>query len=525
MLGMSAAEAAAAPAATPAAPVAPVAGAGGLHENLPKRTMIGGGLGGVGMPAAPAAGPAPAAGGAGGRTMLGVPLATSPSVPPEGSLEPQISGRTPPGAFESSDDAAASLRSSRSEIDTAMSLPRSASRPLWVFALLGVLALGILAFVVVRMRAGGGHGDGHGDVSAKIVTIDTGEALLFEVPSAPAGSKVRFGGQEKALSAGRATFALAADSLRVGDNVVLADVVYPSGETEPARITLAVNYRIWVDTAALRDDKSSVDVIVTALPGTKVTLDGQDVKLDAEGRANRSYALDVSTDAKGGVIDHVVHYRVQPTTGETVVDELHTQIPVAMLEVDRPGRALVTDRESIEVAGAVGKDTKVSIDGTSVPIKDGRFLYRFPLPKPEAYKPRVVATAAGKAPMGVTLDIRRVRSLEEAAEEFVADRELTFAKIAPNPAIYKGQKIAIEGRVYATDPHGADSVIQIFARPCPSTQRCSVWVIDPAATEVAVDSWVRVLGTVEGEQQFRSEKNDIVTVPKIRASFVLSAKP
>ena len=49
-----------------------------------------------------------------------------------------------------------------------------------------------------------------------------GESLLFEVPRAPEGSKLRFGGQEQTLQAGKATFPLAADSLRVGDKVVLA---------------------------------------------------------------------------------------------------------------------------------------------------------------------------------------------------------------------------------------------------------------------------------------------------------------
>jgi hypothetical protein len=50
-------------------------------------------------------------------------------------------------------------------------------------------------------------------------------------------------------------------------------------------------------------------------------------------------------------------------------------------------------------------------------------------------------------------------------------------------------------------------------------------VVDPQGNDVSVDSWVRVLGTVDGEQQFRSEKNEIVTVPKIVAHFVLPAKP
>jgi hypothetical protein len=49
--------------------------------------------------------------------------------------------------------------------------------------------------------------------------------------------------------------------------------------------------------------------------------------------------------------------------------------------------------------------------------------------------------------------------------------------------------------------------------------------VDPQGTEVSVDKFVRVLGIVDGEQQFRSEKNEIVTVPKIIARFVLPAKP
>jgi uncharacterized membrane protein YcgQ (UPF0703/DUF1980 family) len=125
----------------------------------------------------------------------------------------------------------------------------------------------------------------------------------------------------------------------------------------------------------------------------------------------------------------------------------------------------------------------------------------------------------------VSLQIRRVESLAQAAAEFQASPDLTYAKVAPNPSIYRGQKISIEGRVYAVDAHAGASVIQMFARPCPSSQRCSVWVENPAGGEATVDSWIRVLGTVEGEQQFRSEKNDVVTVPKIRASFVLPAKP
>ena len=476
---------------------------------------------GIGLPAAAPSG-APKS--VQGRTMLGVPLSSLSPLPPAAETDPAVAAnggqtRATGSAWEPD---ARSTRSSEAGPERMSAAPGGgAARSRVALVLAGLALLSLVAMVYVRFSGRAKSAD----VSARIQTNQQGESLLFEVPHAAEGSKLRFGGQEQPLVAGRATFPLASDSLRVGDNIVLADVISPNGETASARIVLAVFYRIWVDTSALRADRPSLDVVVTAIPGTKVTLEGQEVQLDAQGRATKTYPLDVVHSGKGGVIDHVVHYRMQPPKGETVVDELHTRIPVAMMQIDRPGPDIVTDRESVEIAGAVGRDTQVSIDGTQVPVKDGRFLHRLALPRPGDYKPRVIATAAGKAPLGVTLSIKRVRDIAQAAREFTFDKSLSYAKIAPNPTIYKGQNIAIEGRVYAVDARSGSSVLQMLARPCPSTQRCSLWVVDPQAAEVSVDRWVRVLGVVDGEQQFRSEKNEIVTVPKIIARFVLPSKP
>jgi hypothetical protein len=210
--------------------------------------------------------------------------------------------------------------------------------------------------------------------------------------------------------------------------------------------------------------------------------------------------------------------------GEPIVDELPARIPVALMQIDRPGTDLVTEADSVELAGALGRETSVSIDGKPISVKDGRFAVRLPLTRIGEYKPRVTASATGKLPYTIALNIKRVRDIEQIAREVTVDKSLNYAKIAANPASFRGQSIAIEGRVYAVDTRAGSSVIQMLARPCPSAQHCSLWVVDPQASEVSVDRYVRVVGVVDGEQQFRSEKNEIVTVPKIIARFILPAK-
>jgi hypothetical protein len=254
-----------------------------------------------------------------------------------------------------------------------------------------------------------------------------------------------------------------------------------------------------------------------------VWLDGQPVALDAQGRAVRSDPLQLG--AASGRVEHVVHYRVQPPSGETSVGELRTSIPVTTMEIDKPGAEVITDRDSVEIAGAVDKGATVTVDGQPVPVEGGRFLHRFPLPQAGSYEPKVVASSEGKAPHVAALKIERVTDLAAAARGFAVDPQLTYAKVAQNPSIYRGQRMAFEGRVYNVSVEAGRSALQMLVRECPAGQRCPLWVSYHAATDFTVDSWVRVLGTVQGEQQFRSETDQVKVVPKVEAAFLLPAKP
>ena len=136
-----------------------------------------------------------------------------------------------------------------------------------------------------------------------------------------------------------------------------------------------------------------------------------------------------------------------------------------------------------------------------------------------------IISSPAPTPHAQKLAITRVPDLAVAAKDFAYDASLTYAKIAQNPAIYRGQRVAVEGRVYNVNVEGGRSALQMLVRECPAGERCPLWVGYHAATEFTIDSWVRVLGVVEGQQQFRSETDEIKVVPKVEATFLLPAKP
>jgi hypothetical protein len=398
---------------------------------------------------------------------------------------------------------------------TAPAPKRGSSWP--AFALFGLLLVtaGVLGYLAL--------GDKAPDVRVHVVSEAGRDSLEFEVPGAQPGTRIRFGGQEQALVAGRARFALAADAIRVGENVVLFDLVTLDGEVDPGRIGLQVDYRATLDTGPLRAGKAAIDVVVAARPGTKILLDGKPIMLDKDGRAVRSDPIDLGNGS--GSIEHVVRYRVEPPGAEAVVGELRATLALTSLSIDRPGAELVTDRDTVEIAGEVEAGASVTIDGRKVEVRGNRFLDRFPLPKVGEYQPAIVAMAEGKAPRAIKIKVRRVSDLAKAAASFKVDPALSYAKIAQNPSIYRGQRVAMEGRVYNVSVDAGHSALQILVRQCPKGQRCPLWVSYPTATELTTDSWVRVLGTLQGEQQFRSETNELRSVPKVVAAFLLPIKP
>ncbi len=386
-----------------------------------------------------------------------------------------------------------------------------------------VLALGL----VITLIGGGALAwalmDGGSGLHVSVTHGEEGEQLEIEVPGAEPGTRVRFHGEERALEAGIARFELSADDLRLGDNELAVDVVGPDGDVDSHTVSLALEMRIRADVGALSAVPPAIDVIVEAPPGSQVQLDGEALELDERGRGQRRYPIDGTEASAEGMVEHLVRYVVHPPEGETAQGELRTRIPLTTLQLDRPGAQVVTDQASVEVAGAVAPGTTVTVGGADVAVQMGRFVHTHAIEGLGESTLEVIARAPGRAPNVSRIAIRRVEDLEAEAASFAHNAELTYARIAQNPTTYRGQRVRFEGLVYNVEVSRGRSVLQILAEDCPAGERCPLWITYPAATDAENRSRVVVLGTVAGEQQFRSQSGQIRTVPRVDATFVLPA--
>jgi hypothetical protein len=455
------------------------------------------------------------------RTMLGVSAPVAAAVKAaqaSGAVEGGVPAFSSPAAGASSGATQdPSLITGDVSIAGLPSPHRRGRGPLIAVLVIGVLLIvGVIAAVMTMQL-----GRSASPLRVGVAQTEAGEVLEVEVPSATPGAHVRFGGADVALEAGRARFPLSAQSLHVGPNPLTIDVVAPSGVAETHHVTLTLELRVRADLSTLAAAAPAITVQVEALPGSTAMLDGQALALDAQGRGTRAYPIADLTPGADGHVQHVVRWQVQPPSGQAAEGTLTTRVPLASIQIDRPGAEVVTDRDRIEIAGAVAPQSTVTIDGAPVAVTEGRFLHPYPLPQVGSFTPRIVASAPGRAPATRTITIRRVADLAQEAAGFEHDRTLTYARIAQGPAQFQGQRVAFEGRVYNVDVQNGRSVLQLLVRDCPAGQRCPLWVTYPAATDVTVESWVRVLGVVAGEQQFRSESGQVRTVPRVDASYVL----
>lgn len=403
--------------------------------------------------------------------------------------------------------------------DSVAPVPRG-NRARW---LVGVALLSLVAGSILYMS----QNTSTGDVEITVENGDEGELMQFRVKNAVEGDQVEFGGQTRALENGVVRFPLAPESIEMGDNEVLAQVIHVDGSRDEIRASLHVDYRLRLDTSPLGSPTPGIDFLVSAAPGTRVQLDGQDIALDDKGRATQRQPVEAVVAGSATTWEHRVHYRLDLPQGSPshVEGELHTTLPVTLLRVNSPGIMAIVDTESIQLAGVVDPGAELTINGSRVEVgSGGQFSYALPLATMGRHEASLVASAAGRAPATTSIEVTRVEDLSKAALTFVPEKKLSYKDVATQTEAFKGQRVDFTGRVFNVKVEAGHGVLQMLVRDCDKGQMCSLWVTLAATTAIEVDSWVRVLGTLEGEQQFRSQSDEIVVVPRVHALFVLPVK-
>jgi hypothetical protein len=388
-------------------------------------------------------------------------------------------------------------------------------------ALAFVAALALIGVAVLAYRAFASGSN----LEASVVQSEQGEVLQIGVPGAREGTRVRFHGLERPLEAGRAHFPLRAEDLSIGPNELSVDVLEPGGAVRSESVELELQVRVRADLGPLSGNPPGFEVVIEAPAGSTARLDDEQVELDPSGRGTRRFPIEPARVNAQNVFERSVRYRVEPPEGAVAQGILRTRVPLAALRIDRPGDALVTDAASVEVAGAVARGSTVTVGGRSVEVRADRFVTTYTLPTVGEHVIEVVASAPDKAPRVERLTVRRVADLAAEAARFEVDAGLTYARIEQSPSTYRGRRVAFEGSVFNVDVSEGQSVLQMLVDGCAPGQRCPLWVTYPAATDVARGARVRVLGTLAGEQQYRSQNNETRTDPRVDAVFVLPAAP
>jgi hypothetical protein len=509
-----------APAPAPAPSSAGPAGPASIPAQT-NRTMLG--MSVSALPGAPAPGGSPPAAPAAipaqtNRTMLGMSLQALPGQPPA-SVAPPGPGLAPepggPAALGHPPHSHAPPASADEPVELPTSRARSPAALFAVLALVALLALVASAIGLYLAFRGGGP-----PLDVTIAQVPEGEALDVALPDAPPGTKIRLGDREAPVEGGRARVPLAANALHVGDNTLAVEIVEPGGAVSRREVRLNLDFRVRADLEALGASPPGLDIVVEAVPGSTVLLDGAPLALDPAGKGTRRYALDPRS-ARDGVIAHAVAYAITPPGGAPTAGTVSTRVPLTTMRLDRPGTSLVTDRAEVDVAGVVEAGATVTIDGDPVEVVSGHFLVRRPLPDLGEHRFAVVARSPRKLPASVAVTVTRVADLAAEARRFPVERGLGYAQIRTAPATFVGRRVMIEGHAFNVEIAGGRSVVQILAKDCPRGDQCPVWVEYPASTDLTAGRDVRVFGTVGGEQQFRSETGRTHTVPRIDAAFLV----
>jgi hypothetical protein len=365
---------------------------------------------------------------------------------------------------------------------------------------------------------------GHGPIEAHATALADGtEKLELTCAACENGSVARLDSANATFSATHASLPLSRP-LKVGENPMTITLVTPRGKQSFVDIAVPVAFRVRGDTSGLDSPTPELRVLVSALPGSAVTVDSKPLTLNADGEG--TYALDVSALVTGfdptvKSLERRVPYAVTPPAGTTQEGSVILQSGVTPLALDAPGPSVVLEGSNFVLAGRTAKAGALTVGDRPITVDPtGRFAQMMNVSAPGETTIMLRATSKEAAPRLFPLRVRRVDSLAHEAERLRPLATNNYAAIADQTETKHGWAVAFDGTVVDARTENYSTVAVMDVQGGCARAPCLARITYCAPFTLARGDKFSAFGAVDGVVDGPRTGTKI---PQIRADFLLKA--
>jgi len=365
---------------------------------------------------------------------------------------------------------------------------------------------------------------GHGSIEAHASSLDDGkEQLELTCSACDDGTVVRLDAASATFTTHHASLPLSRP-LKVGENPMTLALVAPRGKQSFVDISVPIAYRVRGDTSGLDAPTPELRVLVSAVAGSSVTVDGKPVTLNAEGEGR--YILDVSAEVTGldpavKTLERKLPYSVTPPNGSPESGAVSLQAGITPLVIDAPGTAVLLESSNFVLAGRTAKAGVLTVGDRPITVDpSGRFAQMMNVSAPGETTIVIRATSKDTAPRLFPLRVKRVDSLLREAERVRQRATSNYAAIADQAETKRGWAVALDGVSVDARTENYTTVVVMdvqsgCARP-PCLARVTYGAPFSLSAGEKFSAFGAVVGLVDGP---RSGSR----IPEIRADFLLKA--
>jgi hypothetical protein len=263
-------------------------------------------------------------------------------------------------------------------------------------------------------------------------------------------------------------------------------------------------------------------VLVSAISGSSVTVDGKPVALSPEGDGR--YTIDVSAEVTGldpnvKPLERKVPYVVTPPHAAAQSGVVTLQAGITPLVIEAPGPAVVLESSNFVLSGRTAKGGGLTVSDRPITVDPvGRFAQMMNVSAPGETTIIIRATSKDSAPPLFPLRVKRVDSLAKEAERVRQRATSNYAAIADQAETKRGWAVALDGSAVDARTENYNTVIVMEVQSGCVHAPCLARITYGAPFSISrgdkLSAYGQVAGVVEGPRSG-------TRIPEVHADFLI----